>query len=205
MSLLVSLFAAVVMAPAAAHAVPYPADPPPAVISDGTVEPGGTVTFSGTGFQPFEVISIDIGYDGSDSTAAYRPSGGFVLAAFEVAALAKITTKADANGNFSIEVPLAEAGTATLVATGLTSGKTVTALVEVVVEEDEDEGDDDGGNGGGGGDDDNGDDGDDETLPTTGPSGTPLMVAGATGVGATLLGIALLWLTRTRRRRDTEA
>ena len=202
-SLLVAMFAAVVMAPAAAHAEPYPAETPPASVSDGTVEPGGTVTFSGSGMKPYEEVSIEINYSGSDSGAAYRPqrASGFVLAAKRLT----ITTTADGNGNFSVEVPLTQVGTATLVATGLESGTTVTTTVEVAPDADSgDDGDTDDGddNGGGGGGDDS-DDSDDVSLPTTGPSSTPLLVAAGTGVGAILLGTGLLLLTRSRRRDTT--
>jgi hypothetical protein len=193
-SLVVAVFAAIVMAPAAAHAEPYPAETPPASVSDGTVEPGGTVTFSGSGFKPFEKISIEVGYSGSDSRAAYRTgtTGGFVLAA---ARRATITTTADGNGNFSIEVPLTEVGTATLTAVGLTSGKTVTSVVEVAPPSD-DNGDNDK----------NGDnDGNDSevSLPTTGPAHRPLVISVAGGMGAILIGAALVWISRGRRR-DTE-
>jgi LPXTG-motif cell wall-anchored protein len=194
MSLLIALFAAAAMAPTAAQAVPYPADPPAAEVSDGTVEPGGAVTFSGNGFLPFERITIDIDYGATDSAAAARPAAadGFFLAAAH-SQLAVITTTADANGSFSIQVPLSQAGTATLVATGATSGVSVSATVEVAPTEDD-------GGGDGGGDGEDGDSDDDVTLPTTGPSGAPMMIAAATGAGTIFLGLALLWFTRGRRR-----
>jgi hypothetical protein len=200
MCLMTALFAAMAMAPAAAHAVPYPADPPPAEVSDGIVEPGGTVTFSGSGFLPFEEVTINIDYGSTDSEAAVgrEPAGGFVLAGAH-AMRAAITTKADANGNFSVEVPLSKAGTVTLVATGVTSGVSVSSTVEVLPTDDGGDGDDGGGGGGDDGDDD-GDSDDDVTLPTTGPSGTPLLIAAVIGGGAVVLGTVVLWLTRARRR-----
>jgi LPXTG-motif cell wall-anchored protein len=210
-SLLVAMFAAIVMAPAAAHAAePYPAETPPASVSDGTVEPGGTVTFSGSGMQPYEKVSIEVNYSGSDSGAAYRPqrTGGFVLASAHLAKRLTLTTTADGNGDFSIEVPLTEVGTATLVATGVDSGTTVTTTVEVAPQADNgdngDNGDDGDTDNGGGGGDDGDNDSDDVSLPTTGPSSTPLLVAAGTGVGAILLGTGLLLMTRSRRR-DTGA
>jgi LPXTG-motif cell wall-anchored protein len=197
MSLLTALFAATAIAPVAAHAVPYPADPPPAEVSDGIIEPGGTVTFSGSGFLPFEKITIDLDYGFTDSEAAARrePAGGFVLAAAH-AMLAAITTTADANGDFSVEVPLTEPGTVTLMATGVTSGVSVSSTVEVLPTDGGDDGGEDGGGGGG----DDGDSDDDVTLPTTGPSGTPLLIAAVTGGSAVVLGALALWLTRSRRR-----
>jgi hypothetical protein len=182
-------------APGTAYAEPYPAGPPNSEVSHGTVEPGGSVTFTGEGFLPHEPISIAISYEGSNNTAAFsgqrQRSGGFVLAAAMLPQrLATITTTADANGRFSVEVPLAQAGSATLTATGLTSGVTVSSVVEVSG---------DGGNGGGGGGGDNGPN-DGNALPTTGPSGTPMLITVSSGVGAVLLGAALVWLVRARRR-----
>jgi LPXTG-motif cell wall-anchored protein len=185
----VAITAAVLMAPAAAHARPYPVEPPASEVSDGTVSDGGTVTFSGGGFLPYEKISINISYSGSNSSAASRqsPAGGFVLAAVQLPRRATLTVTADGNGYFSIEVPLTQVGSATLVATGLTSGVTVTANVEVLppAENVDDE------------------DGDDGALPTTGPSGGLLLIAVAGGAGAVLLGAASLWFARTRRRSTT--
>ena len=194
---LLALVAAMMFAaPATAYAEPYPASPPNGEVSDGTVQPGGSVTFTGEGFLPFEEISIEVSYGGSDNNAAFsgrgQRSGGFVLAAATLPQrLATITTTADENGRFSIQVPLAQAGNATLTATGLTSGVTVTSVVEVIG---------DGGNGGTGG----GDNGsnDDNALPTTGPSGTPTLIMVSSGAGAVLLGVALVWLVRARRRSD---
>lgn len=206
--LLVLVAAMVFAAPAAAQAEPYPVLPPDSGVSDGTVEPGGTVTFSGEGFLPFEKISIEVGYEGSDNNAASfgeapRRSDGLVLAAATLPQRVTITTTADAEGRFSIEVPLTEVGDATLVATGLTSGVTVTTVVEVVEEGGGGGGDTDGDEGTG--DDESGDEGsgDEETsLPTTGPSGGPLLLAVSSGLGAVFLGTALVWLVRTRRRSD---
>lgn len=189
MGLIVATVAAVLLAPGVAHADPYPVEPPASTVSDGTVSDGGTVTFSGKGFLPFEEISIEINYSGDNSSAAWSGSkrGGIFLAALPVARQTLHVT-ADAKGEFSIQVKLAQVGTATLLATGLTSGVTVTTNVKVMDSKDTDTG------GSGGGDDnDNAGSG----LPRTGPSGAPLLVAG----GAVLLGVVLLLLTRVRRRR----
>ena len=178
------------MIPPAAHAAPYPVEPPPASVSDGTVSNGGTVTFSGSGFLPFEKISININYGDSDSSAAFRRQvgGGFVPAAAQLPRRAKLTVAADAHGAFSITLRLTKIGNATLVATGLTSGRTVTAHVKVVAPSD-------------------GDDnkptkpGDGTALPTTGPGGAPLLIAVASGAGLVSFGTAILLLVRVRRRR----
>ena len=219
-SVLIAMFAAIVMAPSAAHAEPYPAEPPPAEVSDGTVEPGGTITFSGSGMLPYETVSIDVGYSSSDNPAAFsqRSAGTFTPAAMTLAAAAVITTKADGDGNFSVQVPLTRVGTATIKAVGLTSGVTVETTVEVVSDDGDtgggggddgngggDDGTDDGGNGGNGGN--GGGDGDtdeDVTLPTTGPaSSLPLLIAAGSGLGAIMIGTLLVWSTRGRRRDST--
>lgn len=161
--ILVTLFAvacAAVAVPTAAHAVPYPAPAPPATVSTGTVAPGGAVTFSGTGFMPGERVRISV--DG----AGIR------------------TVTASGSGSFSTSVRLSEPGNAVLVATGLTSGVTVTAAVRVL---------------GGGGDDTAPVDG--IALPTTGHSGKSLALATYGGVGAVVLGVGLIWLTIAWRRR----
>jgi LPXTG-motif cell wall-anchored protein len=184
------------MAPAAAHAAPYPVQPPASTVSNGTVPDGGRVTFSGSGFLPFERISINISYGGSDRTAASQhEAGGFVLAAVELPRRARLTVTADRNGSFSVQVPLTQVGNATLVAVGLTSGVQVAQNVEVLAPSEGDRGED----------------GDDNTsadngaaLPTTGPSGTPMLLAVTGGTSAVLLGALLLWFARSRRR-DADA
>ncbi|AGL16329.1 hypothetical protein [Actinoplanes sp. N902-109] len=194
MGLLLATIAAVLIAPGSAHAAPYPVEPPASDVSDGTVSDGGTVTFSGRGFLPFETVSISVDYGGDDSAAAARQqAGGFVLAAYQLPARkATLTTKADAEGAFRIEVPLSQVGRATLVARGLTSGVTITQTVTVV--------DSSGGNGGGGDDivvpSDNS-----AALPKTGPSGRPLLITLIAGLGALVLGGGLLLLTRRSARR----
>ena len=213
---LVAVATAVLVAPASAFADPYPAVTPPAAVSDGTVPEGGKVTFSGSGFLPFERISIAITFAGADSSAAFRPdsAGGFVAAALRLPRQATLVVTADSTGAFSVQVPLSQVGSATLVATGLTSGVTVTAHVEVVAppgdDNDSDDGDggdngdgDNGGGNDGGGNDDGRDTGDgddrDGALPTTGQSGTRLLTTVLGGAAAVLLGAVLLRFARRRR------
>jgi hypothetical protein len=195
--LFVALAAAAGMAPGAAHAGPYPVEPPPASVSDGTVSNGGTVTFSGTGFLPFEKISITVNYSGSNSAAALRLHAGddFPLAFRRAAAVAELPRRvtlsatADAAGSFSLTVRLSEVGNATLVATGLTSGHTVTANVEVVAPSDDEttpDTDDDNNN-------------NNTALPTTGPSAAPLLLTVSGGLGLVFLGTVILWYFRGRR------
>lgn len=186
--LLVATAAAVLMAPAAAHAETYPAEPPASTVSDGTVSNGGTVTFSGKGFLPYEKISITIGYGGNDSSAAWhgQQSGGYVLAAMPLPRMTKLTVTADANGEFSVEVPLSQVGTATLQAVGMTSGVTITQQVKVLTKDSSSNNSDNSNSG--------------SALPTTGPGGAPLYIAVVGGAAAVFIGGALMFLARIRRR-----
>ena len=198
--LLVATAAAVIMAPAAAYAAPdpYPAGEPDSSVSDGTVSDGEAVTFWGKGFLPFERITIRIIYGSADDTAAFRQetAGGFILAAVQLPRRAGLTVTADADGEFSVRLRLTRAGGVTLVATGQTSGVTVTENVQVVTSPDTGVNGAQGNNGDG--DDDNG-----TALPITGPSGTPLLIALGGGAGAVLLGTALLLFSLRRRRKTT--
>ncbi|HET6529214.1 MAG TPA: hypothetical protein VFH03_01155 [Actinoplanes sp.] len=189
LGLLAAVATAVLTMPAPAQAEPYPAEPPASSVSEGQVTDGGTVTFRGEGFLPGETIAITISYNGSDSTAATRANSG----RFVPAAMADLTVTASSAGTFSVTLKLTRVGTATLVATGLTSGVTVTQTVEVVASEDSDGaggGEDDTTNAGGGND----------RLPTTGSSGRLLFVSIYAGLGAILVGAGILWFTRSRRR-----
>jgi LPXTG-motif cell wall-anchored protein len=87
-------------------------------------------------------------------------------------------------------VPLTRIGTATLVATGLTSGVTVTAYVEVVAPPAPHDGS-------GGGSREPADD--NQALPTTGQSGARLLAIVSGGVAAVLVGGVLIGLARRRR------
>ncbi|GGK29974.1 hypothetical protein GCM10010124_23410 [Pilimelia terevasa] len=155
---------------APAAAAPYPAEPPPAQVSTSTIGSGGTVTFSASGFLANERVSI---------TVTYRR---FALRATNLeltSARRDVIDTVIANGSGSISVPvtLHTPGTATITATGLVSGVTVSTTVTVL-----------GGAGEAG-------------LPVTG--GTPggllrnLLLG---GVGAVLLGAWLVaWMLRRRR------
>jgi hypothetical protein len=199
LGLLAAVATAVLIAPAPALAEPYPAEPPASSISEAEVADGGTVTFRGEGFLPGETIAITINYGGSDSNAAARATAGrFVPAAMPLRRQADLTVTASSAGTFSVTLKLTEVGSATLVATGLTSGVTVTQTVEVVAPSEHD----DGASGGGGGDDEDTTTagGGGNNLPTTGSSGRVLFISLYAGLGAVRVGAALLWLTRSRRR-----
>ena len=112
----------------AANAVEsYPA-PVPGGVNDATVAPGATVTFSGSDFIPGEAIRVDVDYSNTPVVVPGAGVNGVIILAELVNSF--ITT-ADAQGGFSTPVTLGEAGTYTLTATGLQSGKVVTATVEV--------------------------------------------------------------------------
>ena len=199
--MLIAVVFAVAVAPSAAVADPYPAQPPPSSVSHGTVPNGGTVTFSGRGFLPFEHISIVVSFAVSNSSAAFRPNSAavFVPAVARLARRSTLVVIADRTGAFSVEVPLTQIGSATLVATGLTSGRTVTAHVEVLGPPTPHHGGNPGGGGGGGGGKHPTDDR--PALPTTGQSGRLLLAIVASGAAAVFLGGVLLGFARRRRGR----
>jgi LPXTG-motif cell wall-anchored protein len=114
---------------------PYPAPSTPGTVSDGTVAPGETFTFSGSGFLAGEAITVTV-----TLTRAPQAIGGSFSGGASMAVPAKINlplapqsfaTTADANGNFAFPVSISEAGTYTLTATGAVSGNTVTSSVTV--------------------------------------------------------------------------
>jgi hypothetical protein len=129
-------------------------------VSDGTVSTGEGVIFSATGgFIKGETIRITVKYRG----AASRP-------------MAAASAKANSKGGFSINVNLTVAGSATLTATGLRSGRTVSRTVTVVG-------------------------GDSGPLAVTGDNGLRLALPVAAGAIALFLGGILVWLAADRRRR----
>src|SRR4051812_695748 len=112
--------------PAAAVPV-YP--PPPQVIVNVNITiifiiNGGTVIFSGSGFDGTEGVNITINYGGP---SGLRNSPALA----EATAKRDQTAATDANGNFSTQVQLTQVGTATLTATGLSSGRTGSLTVQV--------------------------------------------------------------------------
>ena len=112
----------------AANAVQnYPA-PAPGGVSDATVAPGATVAFSGSGFNAGEAIRVDVDYSNTPVVVPGTGVNGVIILAELVNTF---TTNADAQGGFSTNITLGEAGTYTLTATGLESGKVVTAVVSV--------------------------------------------------------------------------
>lgn len=112
----------------AATATEYPAPPAPVTgtVSAAVVAPGGTVTFSGAGFIPGEIIDITVVYSNNPNTVAGAGVNGLIILNQRVADL---TATAADDGTFNTDIQLGEAGTYTLTAVGRDSGRTVTATV----------------------------------------------------------------------------
>jgi hypothetical protein len=133
-------------APAAASPAPvsstsadpggYPAQSPLLTVTSGTVKVGGSVTVSGQGFQGGEVIDISVTYGPANHALG---SGGptaqpaaFSLRHDVVHPTAIAHAVATPAGAFSAQVPLTEAGNATITAVGEQSHMTVVATVSVL-------------------------------------------------------------------------
>jgi len=116
-------------APAMAQGL-YPALPPAASVSDGTVAPGETFVFTGQGFLAGETVTITI----TLVTGGAANAGGTAVSAkipvFQ--APQTLTATADAQGKISVPIALNEAGTYSITATGNTSGITVGPVTVVV-------------------------------------------------------------------------
>lgn len=120
-------------APATAQGL-YPAIPPQAAVSDGTVGPGETFTFSGRGPFVNQSLTIQVSPGNAPASGGANIAGGTsfsgAIAVFVEAQTLK--TQADADGNFSVPVTIREAGTYVLTATSDVTGYTV-GPVRVVV------------------------------------------------------------------------
>ncbi|TQJ33606.1 LPXTG cell wall anchor domain-containing protein [Arthrobacter sp. SLBN-122] len=112
---------------APAMAATYPALPPQAAVSDGTVGPGETFVFRGQGFLAGErlVIRVTPGQAPASNGANIAGSRAVAARINVVAEAQTLTTTADAKGAFSLPIAINEAGTYSLTATGETSGVTV--------------------------------------------------------------------------------
>ncbi|MCC3266578.1 LPXTG cell wall anchor domain-containing protein [Arthrobacter gengyunqii] len=170
----------------------YPA-PTPGGVSDPTVAPGATVTFSGSGFTPGEAIRVDVDYDNAPVVVPGTGVNGIIILAELVNTF---TTNADAQGGFSTPVTLGEAGTYTLTATGLTSGKTITSTVSVdPAFANDGSGAGDGGSGDGSGAGTGGSD--DADLANTGAD-SAMLLWGAAGIVAVGAGVASVAVARRK-------
>jgi len=110
---------------APAMAATYPALPPQAAVSDGTVGPGETFVFRGQGFLAGEGLTITVtpGQAPASNGAGLGRSVAAKIPVFQ--APQTLSATADAKGAFSLPISISEAGTYSLTATGNTSGVTV--------------------------------------------------------------------------------
>ncbi|MDQ0674018.1 LPXTG-motif cell wall-anchored protein [Pseudarthrobacter siccitolerans] len=112
---------------APAMAATYPALPPQAAVSDGTVGPGETFVFRGQGFLAGETLTINVTPGQAPASDGANIAGSRAVAA-RIAVVTEaqtLTTTADAQGAFALPIAINEAGTYSLTATGNTSGVTV--------------------------------------------------------------------------------
>ncbi|MET3721625.1 LPXTG cell wall anchor domain-containing protein [Arthrobacter sp. UYEF21] len=118
---------------APAIAANYPAIPPQAAVSDGTVGPGESFVFRGRG--PFAGETLTIRVTPGNPPAANGATIGGRSVATKISVFAETQTlsaQADAQGNFSVPITITEAGTYLVTATGNTSGNTVGPVTVVV-------------------------------------------------------------------------
>lgn len=137
---------------------------------------GGSVTIAGSGFAPGEVSIV------SSVGSGLRAPGVALLSAVST------TTTADSSGSFSATLTLTDLGLNTITATD-SAGHSASVSVLVVAASS--------GSGGTGGD--NG-----GNLPYTGVDGTAITLGVTGGVLAVLLGVGLVWLGKTRRRKGLD-
>jgi len=111
---------------APAMAATYPALPPQAAVSDGTVGPGETFVFRGQGFLAGETLTIRVTPGQAPASNGAALGGRAVSARINVVAEAQtLSATADAQGAVSLPIAINEAGTYSITATGNTSGVTV--------------------------------------------------------------------------------
>ena len=117
-----------------AVAATYPAPPANAAVSDGTVGPGEQFVFRGNGFLAGEGLTITVTPGNPPAANGSSVSNGSRTVPTKITlplAPQTFSTTADANGSFAFPLSISEGGTYTLTATGLTSGKTATAVITV--------------------------------------------------------------------------
>lgn len=119
---------------APAMAATYPALPPQAAVSDGTVGPGETFVFRGQGFLAGESLTIRVTPGQAPASNGANIAGGRSVAAriSVVTEAQTLKATADAQGAFSLPIAINEAGTYSLTATGDVSGITVGPITVTV-------------------------------------------------------------------------
>ncbi|MCO4253137.1 LPXTG cell wall anchor domain-containing protein [Pseudarthrobacter raffinosi] len=118
---------------APAIAANYPPIPPQAAVSDGTVGPGEQFVFRGRG--PFAGESLTIQVTPGNPPAASGAAVGNRSISTRINVVVEAQTlaaQADADGNFSVPITIAEAGTYLITATGNSTGNTVGPVTVVV-------------------------------------------------------------------------
>ncbi|MFF2344758.1 LPXTG cell wall anchor domain-containing protein [Pseudarthrobacter sp. NPDC058119] len=117
----------VLIGSAPAMAATYPALPPQAAVSDGTVGPGETFVFRGQGFLAGESLTIRVTPGQAPASNGANIAGSRAVAArINVVAEAQtLSAQADAKGAVALPIAINEAGTYSITATGNTSGVTV--------------------------------------------------------------------------------
>lgn len=121
--------------PAVAAVYPAPPAEDSGTVSDGTVAPGEEFTFSGSGFQAGEPVTVTATPTTAPQAFGGGTTGGAVMSVptkiVVLAATQTFSTTADANGSFALPLSISEPGTYTLTATGAISGHVVTQSVTV--------------------------------------------------------------------------
>ena len=111
---------------APAMATTYPALPPQAAVSDGTVGPGETFVFRGQGFRAGEPLIITVTPGQAPASNGAGVGNRAVAARIAVVTAAQnLSATADAQGAVSLPIAINEAGTYSITATGTQSGVTV--------------------------------------------------------------------------------
>lgn len=115
---------------APAMAATYPALPPQAAVSDGTVGPGETFVFRGQGFLAGERLIIRVTPGQAPASSGAGLGRRAVATRINVVAEAQtLSAAADAQGAVSLPIAINEPGTYSVTATGETSGLTVGPVV----------------------------------------------------------------------------
>lgn len=120
--------------PAIAANTTYPAPPPNAAVSDGTVGPGEQFVFRGRGFRAGEGLSITVTPGGRPVSPGAGVGGRGTAVSGKIKlplAPQTFSSSADSNGAFSFPISITETGVYTVTATGLESGVTVSSSVTV--------------------------------------------------------------------------
>lgn len=125
-TLLLAVLGLLAISRVASAAPPYPPGPVGVLgVSSSTLDGPGPVDVTGSGMDPFEIVDVTITYSGP---IGLRANKALLLANSTVVAT---SVKADATGHFSATVNLTQNGTATITATGRTSGRSQSIVVRV--------------------------------------------------------------------------